>query len=112
MDIAKLQALSTYTLRQLNTNIVAILRHRQAQKQIEAGSKLRIGGRATFVSRDGRTVHVVVDKINVKSANCTMVDEATGRRIESGKWRVAPSLLTPFGAAAGSDRPSTRPATW
>jgi hypothetical protein len=107
MDLSKLNALSTDTLRDMNNHIVSLLRHRQAQKQMEAGSRLRIGGNATFVNRAGRKVTVVVDKINVKSANCTEIGP-DGKRLETAKWRVAPSLLTPEPVAVpGSDRPTT-----
>jgi hypothetical protein len=109
MDLAKLNQLSTETLRQLNSNIVVVLRHRQAQTQITAGSKLRVGGKATFTDRSGRQITVIVEKINVKTANCTQVDADSGRRIESAKWRVAPTLLTPV---ESQDRPSMSAAVW
>ncbi len=108
MDLSKLDALSTQTLRDMNRHIVSVLRLRQAHSQVEAGSRLRINGKATFVNRNGRTVHVIVDKINVKTANCTEIGP-DGKRLETAKWRVAPSLLTPEPVAAvGSDRPSTQ----
>jgi hypothetical protein len=91
MDLSKLNALSTDTLRDMNNAIVSILRHRQTQTQVAAGSKFRIGQRAMFVSKYGQLVHVVIDKINAKSINCTQVD-AKGDRMRN-TWRVAPSLL-------------------
>lgn len=114
MDLSKLNSLSTDTLRQMNTHIVSLLRQRQSQTQFEAGSKLRIGQKATFVSRDGRNVTVFVDKINVKTVNCTEVGP-DGKRMPTLKWRVAPSFLKPEPIAAkGSNRPSTvaQGATW
>lgn len=104
MDLSKLNALSTPTLREMNHHIVSLLRHRAAEKQIEAGAKLRVGGWATFVNRAGRKVTVVVEKINVKSANCTEIGP-DGNRLETAKWRIAPSLLTP--ESIGGDKPST-----
>jgi hypothetical protein len=107
MDLSKLNALSTETLRDMNTHIVSVLRYRQSQKQMEAGSRLRIGGKAWFVNRNGRKVMVVVDKINVKTANCTEIGP-DGNQLETAKWRVAPSLLTPEAVAVvGGDKPST-----
>jgi hypothetical protein len=113
MDLSKLNSLSTDTLRQMNTHIVSVLRQRQAQTQFEAGSKLRISGKATFVAKTGRTVTVVVDKINVKAVNCTEI--VPDGKPTTLKWRVAPSFLNPEpGAIKGADRPTTiaNAATW
>jgi len=106
MDLSKLNSLSTDTLQEMNRHIVGVLRHRQALTQMNAGAKLKINGKATFVDRLGRTVTVRVDKINVKSVNCSELNE---RGVTTKNWRVAPTLLTPL-----SDAPATvaAGATW
>jgi hypothetical protein len=125
MDHAKLNVLSTETLMELNNAIVGILRQRQTQKQVMAGSKFRVGQRAMFVSKYGHLVNVVIDKINTKSINCTEVD-VSGKRLPK-TWRVAPSLLRsdeemratvkamgikPALPASRSDKPVTPGAAW
>jgi hypothetical protein len=125
MDLSKLNALSTDTLRDMNAAICQIIRHRQTQVQLAAGSKFRIGQRAMFVSKYGHLVNVVIDKINAKSINCTEVD-ASGKRLMK-TWRVSPSLLRsdeemhatvkamgikPAPPASRSDRPVTPGGGW
>jgi hypothetical protein len=118
MDLTKLNALSTDTLRDMNHHICSLLRQRATQAQFEAGNRLRVGQKVTFKGK-GRLVTAIVDKINVKTANVTEVD-ASGRRLLM-TWRVSPSLLTPVAAPAaapvapkGSDRPNTvaKGASW
>lgn len=100
MDFSKLNALSTDTLRAMNTHIVGLIRQRIALEQMQAGSKLRVGGKAKFVhSRTGQEITIVVDKINAKSV---VGSEKDGDGRTKMVWKVTPSMLTPI-----TDRPNT-----
>ena len=99
MDFSKLNALSTDTLRAMNSHIVGLIRQRQTLEQMRAGAKLVIGGQATFVKKGGGRARIVIDKINAKTV--------VGRELNPdgtvrANWKVSPTLLTPV-----DDRPKT-----
>lgn len=119
MDLSKLNALSSDTLRDMNRHICALLRQRATQQQFEAGNRLKVGQKVKFASK-GRWITGIVDKINVKTANLTELDANGARTFKT--WRVSPSLLSPvtppaappvMKAGGAGDKPSTAPgAAW
>lgn len=100
VDFSKLNSLSTDTLRAMNSHIVGLIRQRQAMEQMQAGSKLRIGGKAMFThSRTGARHAIVIDKINTKTVVGRELNPDGTTRMT---WKVSPTLLTLV-----DDRPKT-----
>ncbi|WP_162098833.1 hypothetical protein [Cupriavidus taiwanensis] len=110
MDVSKLRLLSDDALRTLNHAVVGVIRERQAAKQREVAISLRIGGIASFYSRkDGKTVKIRIDRLNMKTVSGTEVDPTT-HKPTFRTWRVSPSLLT--AEHARSDKPLSGAATF
>lgn len=111
MDVSKLSLLSDDALRTLNNAVVQILRQRQTAKQREAANQLHFGGIASFYSRkDGKTIKIRVDRMNLKTVSGTEVDPIT-HKPTSRTWRVSPSLLTAVITPA-ADQPRSGVATF
>lgn len=98
--IAQLKEMDETTLRQLNRDVVTVIRNKVEMEQRRAANKFRLGDKATFRDKTGRTVVMEITKFNSKTVGGVELG-ADGRKTFRN-WRVAPSLLSPIKSAAPS----------
>lgn len=80
-------------LRALYDFILPRLKAASAVKTMQAAAQYRPGDVAQFFSaKHGRTIKIIIDRINTKTVSGTEVVEA-GRR--GTQWRVSPQFLEP-----------------
>jgi hypothetical protein len=82
---AQLHAMDINALRELNKNVVAIIKARQTKLAAAAATQFYPGQSVTFTGRYGNTIKGVVTKIKIK-----MISVDAGQQ---GRWNVAATLL-------------------
>lgn len=82
---AQLHAMDINTLRELNKNVVAIIKARQTKLAAAAATQFYPGQSVAFTGRSGMTIKGTVTKIKIKMI---AVDAGT-----QGRWNVAATLL-------------------
>ena len=82
---AQLHAMDINALRELNKNVVAIIKARQTKLAAAAATQFYPGQSVVFTSRSGTPIKGIVTKIKIK-----MISVDAG---QNGKWNVAATLL-------------------
>ena len=83
---ATLNAMSDEQLRELNHQVVAVMRHRHSVKAMTAVAAFRPGDKVQFTGKYGEKLTATVDKINQKTVSVTTTD--------GGRWKVSAGLLS------------------
>lgn len=86
LNIKDLDTLTTEQLRDLNANVVKLLRIRHVGKQLQASASLNVGQTVKFRCRDMKEHTMVITKINTKTIKGTEVDTNI-------LWSVSPTML-------------------
>lgn len=82
---AQLHAMDINALRELNKNVVAIIKARQTKLAAAAATQFYPGQEVYFTGRSGMAIKGVVKKVKIK-----MISVDAG---PSGQWNVAATLL-------------------
>lgn len=90
MDLSALNAMNIADLLQLNKDVVAVVRAKQAEAARKKKNEYNIGDYVRFAHK-GRSVTLRITGFGPKNLLGEEVDPATGDRKGLAKWRVSPS---------------------
>ena len=92
-----LSGMTAQELRQVNSDVVAHLNHRQGLTQTSAMANLRVGTIAEFnSSKLNKTIRIRITRLNQKTVTGQQIHIPDGTDT-IGTWKVAPSLLRVVG---------------
>lgn len=88
-----LAGLSVEQLRNINSDVVSHINHRQRLTQMKAMTSLHVGQLVEFTSSKlHKTIRIRITKLNQKTVSGRQINIPDGTDM-MGEWKVAPSML-------------------